>query len=165
MVSRKANWGRAGERGGQNSAPTHPCTHVHGHSHSHRDTHVTQTHTATSHTQLHTQIHRCTSHVDGHTLTNGHTPHKVPTGTDQAHLTIQAQSQEHKEEKEGPEGRQRQHGHGLWVDDKGQARAWARRTKGQLTGAQARPSQAHSNTHGRFHPRGHTHLVRSRQTP
>lgn len=43
-----------------------------------------------------------------------------------AHLAVQAKCQKHEEEEERPEGRQRQHGHGLWVDYKGQARAWAR---------------------------------------
>lgn len=68
------------------------------------------------------------------THTHAHIP-QGPTGSDKAYLAIQAKSQEHKEEKEGPERRQRQHGHGLWVDDKGQAGAWAEGTKGQQPGA------------------------------
>ena len=65
---------------------------------------------------------------------------------DKAHLTVQTESQQHEEEQEGPEGGQRQHGHGLRVDNKGQARAWAKGTRGQQPGACGRP-HTHTQTH------------------
>lgn len=69
-----------------------------------------------------------------------------------AHLAVQAESQQHEEEQEGPEGRQRQHGHGLRVDDKGQARAWAEGTRGQQPGERGAPHMCLNTRDYYLHP-------------
>lgn len=47
-----------------------------------------------------------------------------PLDCENTNLAVKAQKQKHDEEKDGPEGWQRHHGHSFGVGNEGQARTW-----------------------------------------